>query len=73
MSDWRIASIIGLIGSLILVVSNFRNQGHRDRLTGSFVMRSLAIWAVIILLVTTIVVYRFEIADFFAPTRAMMP
>lgn len=73
MSDWRIASIIALLGSLALVASNFRSAEHRQRLTGNFVIQSAAIWAVIILLVTTLVVYRFEIADFFAPMRAMMP
>ena len=63
MSDWRIASIIGLLGALALAISNLR--GHHY--TSGFVMRSIAIWAVIILIVTTIVVYRFEIADFLAP------
>lgn len=64
MSDWRIASIIALAGALMLAISNLR--GHRY--TSGFVMRSIAIWAVLILIVTTIVVYRFEIADFFAMT-----
>ena len=73
MSDWRIVSIITLLGSLVLVWSNFRDAEHRGRITGNFIVRSAAIWAVIILLVTTIVIYRFEIADFFAPMRAMMP
>lgn len=67
MSDWRIVSIIGLVAALILVASNFRGGEHRARLTGNFVIQSAAIWAVIILLVTVIVVYRFEIEAFFAP------
>lgn len=73
MSDWRIASIIALLGSLTLVLSNFRSHEHRSRLTGSFIAQSAAIWAVIIFLVTTLVVYRYEIADFLAPITGAMP
>jgi predicted aspartyl protease len=69
MSDWRIASIIGLLAALVLAISNLRGFQY----TSGFVIRSIAIWAVIILVITTITVYRFEIADFFAPMRAMMP
>ena len=73
MNDWRIASIIALIGSLALVLSNFRDSEHQRRLKGNFVVQSAAIWAVIILFVTTLVVYRYEITDFFAPVTGMMP
>ncbi|MCW3849156.1 hypothetical protein OF829_18105 [Sphingomonas sp. LB-2] len=60
MSDWQLASLIGLLGALVLVVASLRSQ----RFTTSFVIRSAAIWAAIILVITVIAVYRQEIGDF---------
>lgn len=69
MSDWKILSIVTIVGALILAISNLRAHP----VNANFALRSAAIWAVVICTVTVLVVYRFEIADFFAPMTAMMP
>lgn len=69
MSDWRILSIVGLTAALVLALSNLRAHP----MNANFAVRSAAIWAVIIFAVTILVVYRFEIADFFRPMTSMMP
>jgi predicted aspartyl protease len=69
MSDWRILSLVAMIAALVLAISNLRAHP----VTANFAMRSAAIWAVIICVVTVLVVYRFEIGGFFSPATAMMP
>lgn len=69
MSDWRILSIVGMIAALILAIHNLRAHP----MNANFAVKSAAIWAVIIFAVTIMVVYRFEIADFFSPVTSMMP
>ena len=69
MSQWQIASLIALLGWLVLTVSGFRSM----RADTNVVIRSILIWGAIVLVIAVIVLNLDTIAAVLAPIRAMMP
>lgn len=69
MNSWQIASVIALLGWLVLAIRNLRSH----QLDANIVMRSLLIWGAIVLVITAIILNLDTIRAILAPVRAMMP
>ena len=69
MSEWQIASLIALLGWLVLTVSGFRSM----RADKNIVIRSILIWGAIVAVIAFVVINLDTIAAVLAPVRAMMP
>lgn len=69
MSQWQIASLIGLLAWLVLAVSSFRSM-RADR---KVVICSILIWGAIVAVIAFIMINLDTIAAVLAPIRAMMP
>ncbi|MES2443785.1 MAG: hypothetical protein V4574_13215 [Pseudomonadota bacterium] len=69
MSQWQIASLIGLLGWLVLAVSEFRTH----RVDANILFRSILAWGAIVGVIAVIVINLEPISAFFAPIRAWIP